>query len=104
MSGGRYLATPAAERLGNSWVLRPDLAGSRNRQGGDRCPGTFPDECCFQVIYFNSNISFCFAIETGLTAGLETIRLRHAVKNAWVRRQTPISDRFALAFEDPLTG
>jgi hypothetical protein len=47
---------------------------------------TFPDECCFQVIYFNSNISFADPIETGLTAGVETTRLTRAVKNAWVRR------------------
>ena len=47
-------------------------------------------ECCFQVIYFNSNISFVPLIETRLRPGVETIRLRHAVKNAWARRQTGI--------------
>ena len=58
----------------------------------------FVAECCFQVIYFNSNISFVDPIETSLAAGVETLRLTHAVKNAWVRRQTGVSEWFAQAF------
>ena len=55
----------------------------------------FADECCFQVIYFNSKISFVAPIETSLKTGVETVRLRHAVKNAWVRRQTGFLIGFA---------
>jgi hypothetical protein len=31
--------------------------------GASRACGTFPDECCFQVIYFVSNISFVAAAD-----------------------------------------
>jgi hypothetical protein len=45
----------------------------------------FRDKCCFQVIYFVPNFSFLDPIETRLAAGVETIRLRDAVKIACVR-------------------
>jgi hypothetical protein len=48
---------------------------SRDCQGAGRAAGAFPGECCFQVIYFNSNISFVAPIETCLAAGVETTRL-----------------------------
>jgi len=50
---------------------------------------TFPDECCFQVIYFNSNISFLHLIEAGLGPDAETVRLINAVKNAWEETGEP---------------
>jgi hypothetical protein len=51
--------------------------------------GTFPDECCFQVIYFVSNISFSAPSEQGPTAAAESVWLTYAVKNAWADwRQT----------------
>jgi hypothetical protein len=46
----------------------------------------FSGKCCFQVIYFKSNISFSPACQTSPKARVETIRLTHAVKNAWPSR------------------
>jgi hypothetical protein len=45
--------------------------------------GTFPDECCFQVIYFVSDISFVARSESAAKPRIETCWLTHAVKNAW---------------------
>src|SRR5215218_3051522 len=88
--GAQYLP----DRPPHVWIAPTDPPRTgRLTQSSGRRPlcGKFPDECCFQVIYFNSNISFVERHETSLAAGLETIRLRHAVKNAWVRRQTGIT-------------
>jgi hypothetical protein len=41
----------------------PACLPSRNRQGQAGARLTFPDECCFQVIYFVANISFVAASE-----------------------------------------
>jgi lipoprotein-anchoring transpeptidase ErfK/SrfK len=56
-----------------------------NVSGRGSPPALFPGECCFQVIYFNPNISFPPLIAMRLAPGVETTRSRHAVKNAWVR-------------------
>src|SRR6185295_18772183 len=55
----------------------------------------FRDKCCFQVIYFVSNISFVPSIETRSATGGETVRLRAAVKNACVRAAGPPLSRSA---------
>jgi hypothetical protein len=41
----------------------------------------FSGECCFQVIYFVSNISSSPPAEVSPTDCVETVRLTHAVKN-----------------------
>jgi hypothetical protein len=51
----------------------------------------FSGKCCFQVIYFNSNISFSPTRQTNPKARVETIWLTHAVKNA---RASRLLDRF----------
>jgi hypothetical protein len=43
----------------------------------------FSGGCCFQVIYFKSNIFFSPPIEASPRARAETARLTHAVNNAW---------------------
>jgi hypothetical protein len=47
---------------------------------------TFPDGCCFQVIYFVCSIFLLTPIEVSPAAGVETSWLTHAVKNAWADR------------------
>ena len=46
-------------------IVRADLFARRLTQssGTDRACGPFPDECCFQVIYFVCNISFVAAAD-----------------------------------------
>src|SRR6266700_6963293 len=51
----------------------------------------FPDKCCFQVIYFNPNISFPPSIEVRLGPVVETTRLIPAVKNTRARPASPPS-------------
>ena len=63
----------------------------------------FRDKCCFQVIYFNPNFSFVPFIKVRVAAGVETVRLRDAVKNACVR---PENRAFGAILPDraPLRG
>jgi lipoprotein-anchoring transpeptidase ErfK/SrfK len=64
----------------------------------------FPAECCFQVIYFVLNISFLAPIKTRLTPGAQTIRLRHAVKNTWVKLRPGFSQGPAGQLRAPERG
>jgi hypothetical protein len=48
---------------------------------------TFPDECCFQVIYFVSSIFFLTPVELSPKARVETCWLTDAVKNIWATRR-----------------
>jgi hypothetical protein len=43
----------------------------------------FPSRCCFQVIYFISNIFFSLPTQPHPRARVETVRLTRAVKNVW---------------------
>jgi hypothetical protein len=53
---------------------------SRTCQGRDGGRRTFPAECCFQVIYFVSNIFFVRPVGVPQAPRVETIRLTGAVK------------------------
>jgi hypothetical protein len=50
----------------------------------------FSGKCCFQVIYFKSNISFSPTCQMSPKARVETIWLTHAVKNAWQAGLGPV--------------
>lgn len=84
------LAPDGAGRPGalKSTIWAPALTRSRVCQQHGGLVAYFVAECCFQVIYFNSNISLVPLIETCARPTVETVRLTHAVKNAWARRQT----------------
>jgi hypothetical protein len=67
-----------------TWMpgTRPGMTSFHRKQRFNGHPSrAFPAECCFQVIYFNPNISFLSLIAMGLAPGVKTTRLGHAVKN-----------------------
>jgi hypothetical protein len=63
-------------------LARNDGQTSRDRQEQVARCRAFTDGCCFQVIYFNSNISFLPPAEVSAKASVETGWITHTVKDA----------------------
>jgi hypothetical protein len=72
------LARPALAAILSHQPTR--LRHSRDRQRQIALRGTFPKECCFQVIYFVLNISFLAPDQMSPKASVATGCLTRAVK------------------------
>ena len=83
----RWLSPFEGRKSGHLRVTRLEAqpTPSRDRQGQVASCGTFADQCCFQGIYFISNISFVSPTEMSAEASMETGWITHAVKNAWAK-------------------
>src|SRR6185437_14820451 len=75
-------AGPGSVTLVKASLARAFAASS----AGKSLPGAFAGGRCFHVIYLDSNISPILRINCVRGPGVETARLRHAVKNAWSMR------------------
>jgi hypothetical protein len=82
----RVNALVALHRAPDTATSRPALTLT-SLSVPSRPAGTFPDECCFQVIYFVSSIFFPTPVETRPKARVETCWLTRAVKNASANRR-----------------
>jgi len=64
----------------------------------------FVAKCCFKSFTLIRTFPFFPLSETRVRPSVETIRLTHAVKNAWARRQTGLAAVFAKEFGGPRKG